>query len=56
MTSHKILQYFTFNMGKSNTFVDVQVTDEGGRDKEFPECLFYHDIYRLCVTQYAVAT
>ena len=22
----------TFNMGKSYTFVDVQVTDEGGRD------------------------
>ena len=26
-------------MGKSYTFVDVQVTDEGGRDQEFPECL-----------------
>ena len=25
-------KYFTFNMRKSNTFVDVQVTDEGGRD------------------------
>ena len=28
----KIRQYFTFNMGKSYTFVAVQVTDEGGRD------------------------
>ena len=28
----KISQYFTFNMGKSYTIVDVQVTDEGGRD------------------------
>ena len=31
----KICQYFTFNMGKSYTFVTVQVTDEGGRDQEF---------------------
>ena len=29
MTSQKIRKYFTFNMGKSYTFVDVQVTDEG---------------------------
>ena len=28
----KIHQYFTFNMEKSYTIVDVQVTDEGGRD------------------------
>ena len=28
----KICQYFTFNMGKSYTFVAIQVTDEGGRD------------------------
>ena len=28
----KIRQYFTCNMGKSYTFVDTQVTDEGGRD------------------------
>ena len=27
-------------MGKSYTFVDLQVTDEGGRDYKFPECLF----------------
>ena len=26
-------------MGKFNTFVAVQVTDEGERDYEFPECL-----------------
>ena len=32
MTSHKIRQYLTFNMGKSYNFVDVQVADEGGRD------------------------
>ena len=31
----------TQNMGKSYTFVDVQVTDEGERDYEFPECLLY---------------
>ena len=30
--THRKRQYFTFNMGKSYTFVDVQVTDEGGRD------------------------
>ena len=40
VTRHIIRQYCTFNMGKSYTFVDVQVTDEGGRDQEFPECLF----------------
>ena len=28
----KICKYLTFNMGKSYTFVDVQVTDEDGRD------------------------
>ena len=27
-------------MGKFVTFVAVQVTDEGERDYEFPECLF----------------
>ena len=27
-------------LARSYTIVDVQVTDEGGRDKEFPECLF----------------
>ena len=32
MTSKKICQYFTFNMGMSYTFVDVLVTDEGERD------------------------
>ena len=40
----KICQYFTFNMGKFYTFVAVQVTDEGERDYEFPECLFYNCI------------
>ena len=39
MTSQKIRQYFIFNMGKSYTVVDVQVTDEGVRDYEFPECV-----------------
>ena len=29
---HKICQYFTFNMGKFDTFVAVQVTDEGERE------------------------
>ena len=32
MTSHKRRQYFTFNIGKSYTIVDVQITEEGGRD------------------------
>ena len=41
MTSHKIRQYLTFNMGKSYTCVDVQVTDEGGR---LHECLL------LCIS------
>ena len=27
-------------MGQFDTFVAVQVTDEGERDYEFPECLF----------------
>ena len=27
-----IQKYFTFSMRKSYIFVDVQVTDEGGRD------------------------
>ena len=31
-TEQKIRQYFTFNMGKSYTFVDVQGTNEGGRE------------------------
>ena len=30
--TQKIRQYFAFNMGTSYTIVDVQVTDEGGRD------------------------
>ena len=30
MTSQTMHQYLTFNMEKSYTFVDVQVTDEGG--------------------------
>ena len=29
---HKNSQYFTFNMEKSYTFVDIQFTDERGRD------------------------
>ena len=28
MTSQKIREYFTFNMGKSYTFADVQGTDD----------------------------
>ena len=28
-------------MGQFDTFVAVQVTDEGERDYEFPECLLY---------------
>ena len=32
MTSQKIHKYFTFNIEKSYTYVDVQVIDEGGRD------------------------
>ena len=40
----KIRQYFTFNMGTSYTFVDVQVTDEDGRNYEFPECLLTIEI------------
>ena len=28
-------------MGKFDPFVAVQVTDEGERDYEFPECLLY---------------
>ena len=29
----KICQYYTFNMGKSYTFVDAKVTDEGGETR-----------------------
>ena len=32
MTSQKARQYLTFHMGNSYIFVDIQVTDEGGRD------------------------
>ena len=42
----KICQCFTFNMGKSYIFVDVQVTDEGGRDYEFPDCLLPYETVR----------
>ena len=31
-------------MGQFDTFVAVQVTDEGERDLEFPECLLISDI------------
>ena len=33
MTSQTICHYFAFSMGKSYTFVDVQVTDEGGETR-----------------------
>ena len=36
-------------MRKSYTFVEFQVTDEGRRDYEFPECLFANDINVVAV-------
>ena len=48
MMSQNIRQYFTFNIKKSYTFVDVQVTDEGKRDYEFPECLLNIDFCLRC--------
>ena len=34
-------------MGQFDTFVAVQVTDEGERDYEFPECLFIY-VFLIC--------
>ena len=51
MTSRQICQYFTFNIGKSYTFVDVQGTEKAGETRNsLNACciLFYSTTFRLC--------
>ena len=50
MTSRQICQYFTFNIGKSYTFVDVQGTEKAGETRNsLSACciLFYSTTFRL---------
>ena len=41
-------------MGKFYTFVDVQVTDEGGQDYEFPECLLHVIVHAMPIREFNV--
>ena len=41
-------------MGQFDTFVAVQVTDEGERDYEFPECLL-HMLYVVLLVLHGIS-